>query len=151
MKTPQSEQSPSGYTVPQLGQGFLQPIGRPVGISNPQRWQRGAGPCAALGPKSGKLNCTKPGGVCSLRNFHEPQGTSDLTFGPITATCPNRFLEQGTVIKHVASLLLSTDAPLFAKEPHPVGHDPLDVLSNRKEPSIECLPELRRYTARVLM
>lgn len=69
-----------------------------------------------LGPKSGKLNCTKPGGVCSLRNFHEPDQVSDLTFGPITATCPNRFLEHGTVIKHIADLLLSTDAPLFAKE-----------------------------------
>jgi hypothetical protein len=70
----------------------------------------------ALGPKSGKLNCTKRGGVCSLRNFHEPTAEGDLSFGPITATCPNRFLEQGIVIKHIAELLLGTDAPLFAKE-----------------------------------
>jgi hypothetical protein len=70
----------------------------------------------ALGPKSGKLNCTKRGGICSLRNFHEPTAGGDLTFGPITATCPNRFLEHGIVIKHIAELLLDTDAPLFAKE-----------------------------------
>lgn len=69
-----------------------------------------------LGPKSGNLNCNKPGGVCSLRNFHEAQATGDLSFGPITATCPNRFLEQGTVIKHIGTLLLGTSAPLFAKE-----------------------------------
>lgn len=70
----------------------------------------------ALGPKSGKLNCTKPGGVCSLRNFHEPTQTDELTFGPITATCPNRFLENGVVLKHIGELLLGTAAPLFAKE-----------------------------------
>lgn len=69
-----------------------------------------------LGPKSGNLNCIKPSGVCSLRNFHEPGASGDQTFGPLTATCPNRFLEQGTVIKHVGSLLLETENPLFAKE-----------------------------------
>lgn len=70
----------------------------------------------ALGPKSGKLNCNKAGGVCSLRKFNEPTATDDLTFGPITATCPNRFLEEGTVVKHIGKLLLETESPLFAKE-----------------------------------
>lgn len=69
-----------------------------------------------LGPKSGNLNCSKPGGVCSLRNFHEPTGDDDLSFGPITATCPNRFLEHGVVIRHIGSLLLGSASPLFAKE-----------------------------------
>lgn len=69
-----------------------------------------------LGPKSGNLNCSKPGGVCSLRNFHEPSGSEELSYGPITATCPNRFLENGVVVRHIGELLLNTEAPLFAKE-----------------------------------
>jgi hypothetical protein len=71
----------------------------------------------ALGPQSGNLNCNKSGGVCSLRNFHPPQEPDDdITFGPITATCPNRFLENGTIIKHIGKELLGTDNPLIAKE-----------------------------------
>lgn len=65
----------------------------------------------ALGPQSGKLHCNKKGGVCSLRNFHD-----DVTFGPITATCPNRFLENATIVEHIGRVLLGTDTPLFAKE-----------------------------------
>ena len=69
-----------------------------------------------LGPKSGNLACNKPGGVCSLRNFHEPLAGGELTFGPITATCPNRFLEHATIVKHIGALVLGSDQPLFAKE-----------------------------------
>jgi len=70
----------------------------------------------SLGPRSGKLNCIKPSGVCSLRNFHEPESSGDQSFGPVTATCPNRFLEEGTVLKHIGLLLLATEFPFFAKE-----------------------------------
>jgi hypothetical protein len=71
----------------------------------------------ALGPKSGNLHCNKKGGVCSLRNFHPPlTPTDDITFGPITATCPNRFLEEGVIVKHIGKVLLGTETPLFAKE-----------------------------------
>jgi len=71
----------------------------------------------ALGPQSGNLHCNKAGGVCSLRNFHPPlKPADDITFGPITATCPNRFLENGTIIRHIGKELLGTDSPLFAKE-----------------------------------
>jgi hypothetical protein len=71
----------------------------------------------ALGPQSGNLNCNKAGGVCSLRNFHPPlKPGDDIAFGPITATCPNRFLEKGTIVRHIGSVLLGTEAPLFAKE-----------------------------------
>jgi hypothetical protein len=70
-----------------------------------------------LGPKNGKLNCNKAGGVCSLRNFHPPLlPGDDITFGPITATCPNRFLENGTIVRHIGKELLGTESPLFAKE-----------------------------------
>ncbi len=71
----------------------------------------------SLGPKSGKLHCNKKGGVCSLRNFHPPLSAGgDITFGPITATCPNRFLEDGTISRHIGTYVLGTPEPLFAKE-----------------------------------
>lgn len=69
-----------------------------------------------LGPKNKNLNCSKVGGVCSLRNFHEPDSASELSFGPISATCPNRFLEGAIVIRHIGTLLLGTENPWFAKE-----------------------------------
>jgi len=75
------------------------------------------GQVPALGPKSGKRNCNKRGGVCSLRNFQPPLETGDdITFGPITATCPNRFLESGTIVEHIGRELLGSDRPHFAKE-----------------------------------
>ena len=71
----------------------------------------------ALGPKSRKLTCNKKGGVCSLRRFIGPITPGDeVTFGLITATCPNRFLERGLVIEHIGRELLGADQPLFAKE-----------------------------------
>ncbi|WP_417582956.1 NotI family restriction endonuclease [Pelagibacterium sp.] len=71
----------------------------------------------ALGPKSGRLNCNKAGGVCSIRNFQEPRHTEeDLTFGPVTATCPNRFLENGVIVEHIGRAILGTSAPHFGKE-----------------------------------
>ena len=66
--------------------------------------------------KAPKTACNKAGGVCSLRKFSEPVGDGDLAFGPIVTTCPNRFLEHGTIISHIAQELLGTDKPLFAKE-----------------------------------
>src|SRR5262249_12842851 len=47
--------------------------------------------------------------------------------------------------------IVERPSPLFGKEPHPIGHDPLDVLTNRKEPGVKRLPEFRFHTARVLM
>lgn len=71
----------------------------------------------ALGPKSGKRNCNKLGGICSLRNFQPPLQTGDdITFGPITTTCPNRFLENGTIVEHIGKELLGSSKPHFAKE-----------------------------------
>lgn len=66
--------------------------------------------------KKPKVSCNKAGGVCSLRKFSEPVGEGDLAFGPIVTTCPNRFLEDGTMVKHIAQQILGTDQPRFAKE-----------------------------------
>lgn len=75
----------------------------------------------SLAPKnrkgSPKLKCNKKGGVCSLRNFVEPNEAKDeYDFGDIVVTCPNRFLEEGTIIRHIGKEILGTEKPLFAKE-----------------------------------
>ncbi|WP_439528542.1 NotI family restriction endonuclease [Pannonibacter sp.] len=89
----------------------------------------------ALGPQSGSINCNKTGGVCSLRNFHPLQAPGDdITFGPITATCPNRFLENGTIIKHIGKELLGSDSPLIAKE-IPFLRRPLSALEAENAPN----------------
>jgi hypothetical protein len=66
--------------------------------------------------KQPKTACNKAGGVCSLRKFSEPRGDGDLSFGPLVTTCPNRFLEDGAIVKHIGQELLGTAFPLFAKE-----------------------------------
>jgi hypothetical protein len=67
-----------------------------------------------LAPRN-RTNCNKIGGVCSIRSF-ELEQTGSVTFGPITATCPHRFLEGGTVFNEIARVILGTDSALFAKE-----------------------------------
>jgi hypothetical protein len=67
-----------------------------------------------LAPKR-STRCSKKGGVCSIRNFIQTED-GGVKFGPITATCPNRFYESRTVIEHIGLLLLDTLVPLVAKE-----------------------------------
>lgn len=63
----------------------------------------------------GRTFCNKKGGVCSLRPFFQDE-EHNVTFGSITATCPNRFLEGGTVFNEIAKTLLGTEHALIAKE-----------------------------------
>ena len=64
--------------------------------------------------KQPKTRCNKSGGVCSLRRFTE--GGDEISFGPLVTTCPNRFLEGGTIVRHIAEQLLGTGNPRYAKE-----------------------------------
>ncbi|WP_319469979.1 NotI family restriction endonuclease [uncultured Pseudodesulfovibrio sp.] len=66
-----------------------------------------------LAPKSG-THCSKVGGVCSIRHFDEDQDRIKL--GPIAATCPNRFLEAGSVFETIGEALLGTKSPIIVKE-----------------------------------
>ncbi len=67
-----------------------------------------------IAPKQ-DAKCSKKGGVCSIRNFVQNDDGS-IEFGPITATCPNRFHEGRKVIDHIGDLILETREPLVAKE-----------------------------------
>ena len=66
-----------------------------------------------LAPKSGS-NCNKKSGVCSIRNFNDTNDGVEL--GPITATCPFRFLEGELIVREIGKALLGTEAPKIAKE-----------------------------------
>lgn len=66
-----------------------------------------------LAPKKGAF-CNKKNGVCSIRNFSDQADA--ITFGPITATCPTRFLEGGLIVREIGKLLLGTDKPRLVKE-----------------------------------
>lgn len=66
-----------------------------------------------LAPKAGTA-CNKASGVCSIRSFSDSE--EGVQFGPITATCPNRFLEGRLIIEAIGKELLSTREPLIAKE-----------------------------------
>lgn len=56
--------------------------------------------------------CTKPGGVCSIRQYEEKDGLAtriDGEEGTLRATCPNRFEEQNTVFNWVAETVLNSE------------------------------------------
>ena len=67
----------------------------------------------ALAPRTG-LECNKKGGVCSIRNYAD--GPDGLSFGPITSTCPYRFLEDGLIVREIGKALLGTETPIVIKE-----------------------------------
>lgn len=67
-----------------------------------------------LAPR-GKTVCNKDGGVCSIRSF-TPDNAGNVSFGPITASCPNRFLDKGTIFSEIGRVLLGTDSPAIVKE-----------------------------------
>jgi len=61
------------------------------------------------------IRCNKVGGVCSLREF-VAEGGRVVDLGPITATCPNRFLDGGVVLAEIGRILLGTDGARIVKE-----------------------------------
>ena len=62
-----------------------------------------------------KLNCTKRGGVCSLRQ-HRTAVAGHPQYGPLVTTCPVRFSEDGAVFAHIAREVLAAPRWRFAKE-----------------------------------
>jgi hypothetical protein len=64
-------------------------------------------------------NCTKQGGVCSLREYKQTVtrgSTAVAPAGSLRTTCPHRFLEDGEIFKWVGEVLLGTSAPLVLRE-----------------------------------
>jgi hypothetical protein len=84
-------------------------------------------------PFRGDEACNKKGGVCSLRLYEESpdvEGTAKPVtgdLGHLRITCPNRFLQGGTVFEGIGQLVLNTDSPIIVKEvgflSHPRSED----------------------------
>jgi len=66
-------------------------------------------------------NCTKTGGVCSLRLYHHDAASGEVLPaagdpGMLRATCPNRFLENRRIFSWIGDVLLGTAEPSVVAE-----------------------------------
>jgi hypothetical protein len=76
-------------------------------------------PAAAPREKNGKdskIYCNKRDGVCSTRPFNKDLASGEITFGQITATCPFRFIENGTIFEAIGNKVLGTPEATLIKE-----------------------------------
>ena len=78
--------------------------------------------CHAFDPRAvpGKgTNCTKQGGVCSLREYSRIASGGSIRVAPagsLRTTCPHRFLEGGEIFRWVGEIVLGTSTPLVLRE-----------------------------------
>lgn len=63
-------------------------------------------PCPFQSTLGYNVPCTKEGGVCSLRLYERESDGKVKIAGSLTATCPNRFKESGTVFRWIAETIL---------------------------------------------
>jgi hypothetical protein len=73
-------------------------------------------PFKPLVPGKPNIKCNKKGGVCSLRQFEFSESKSVQACGSLVTTCPNRFLEGGSVAEWVGEILLGTKKPISISE-----------------------------------
>src|SRR5882762_9168301 len=67
-------------------------------------------------PFQDNAKCNKKGGVCSLRQYKQVGDGPVLGVGPVITTCPQRFLESGTIFRWVAETLLQTTDPIVLSQ-----------------------------------
>jgi hypothetical protein len=61
--------------------------------------------------------CNKKGGVCSLRQYSKTGDVvTPLEDDSLTATCPSRFYDSGTVLRWVGKTLIDADSPVVLTE-----------------------------------
>lgn len=78
--------------------------------------------CAAVDPAAvpgGKTACTKPGGVCSLREYTRVtvgRAEKVSVSGGYRITCPYRFAQDGAAFRWIGREILGTESPLVVKE-----------------------------------
>lgn len=67
-------------------------------------------------PFQNDVKCNKKGGVCSLRRYEQIADGPVFGIGPVITTCPQRFLEGGTIFRWVGETLLQTKEPVVLGE-----------------------------------
>ena len=84
--------------------------------------------CYAFDPNGipkGGVNCTKPGGICSVRRYQAEFENRQITslipntvqaVGTFATICPHRFIEAGAVFTWIGSELLATNKPRIVRE-----------------------------------
>ena len=76
--------------------------------------------CPFLSRLDRPVNCSKPGGICSLRSYEKPPGGTviavDSRSSSIRTTCPNRFEEAGTIYRWIGKTLLGDEAAVAVGE-----------------------------------
>jgi hypothetical protein len=78
--------------------------------------------CPFLSKGGKSVNCSKAGGICSLRSYEKPSDGGvvavDSRASSIRTTCPNRFEEADTIYRWIGEVLLGDEAAV------PVGETP---------------------------
>ncbi|MDQ6708385.1 MAG: hypothetical protein M3Z85_20695 [Acidobacteriota bacterium] len=67
----------------------------------------------------GATNCTKQGGVCSIREYVRVNSKDQVIVSPrgaMRTTCPNRFLENATIFQWIGEVILNSASPLVVRE-----------------------------------
>ncbi|SPE27915.1 conserved hypothetical protein [Candidatus Sulfotelmatobacter sp. SbA7] len=75
--------------------------------------------CPFLSRVDRPVNCSKPGGICSLRSYEKPtegEITVDSRASSIRTTCPNRFEEGGAIYRWIGETILGTEAAVAVGE-----------------------------------
>ena len=91
-------------------------------ITPTERFSRAKTECevnAILGvacPVQANAKRNKKGGVCSLRKYEQVGDGPVSGAGPVITTCPQRFLEGGTIFRWVGETLLQTRDPIVLGE-----------------------------------
>lgn len=76
-------------------------------------------PCPFLGSiKEGAL-CNKSGGVCSARPYSRDTSGGGIPESGLVTLCPNRFLEEGNLLRWVAEVMLGTSKGILAVKETP--------------------------------
>jgi hypothetical protein len=76
--------------------------------------------CPFLSKGGKSVNCSKPGGICSLRSYEKPPDGGviavDSRASSIRTTCPNRFEEAGAVYRWIGKTLLGDETAVAVGE-----------------------------------
>jgi hypothetical protein len=105
--------------------------------------EKPAQPCPFLSDHGRKVNCWKPGGICSLRSYEESVDTKvvslDSRASTIRTTCPSRFEEGGTIYRWIGETILGDEKAV------PVGETPfLERAATVQDPSGQALRKVGR-------
>jgi Restriction endonuclease NotI len=98
--------------------------------------QRPAQLCPFRSRANNPVNCTKAGGICSLRSYEKSEGVGlvsiDTRGSTLRTTCPNRFEESGTIYQWIGKTILDDENAIALGET-PFLESILDPLSTQQK------------------